>query len=278
MTSKEFLFDIKEMFEHGKYHSTKDSKLDLKLAIHHSHFAIEQIIRENAKDLQFKDNLKGIGFKEVIKKLHANQNIPEYTRILELNTLRNNIQHHNFIPNKDTIKIYIKVSEEFLIWAYKQYFNIDYNNVFLEELLNNTQIKEHLLKAKEAIRTENISDAISNIDHAIAKFKSILLGYFFEPNATMIGFGNITLADLLSNICLKIIFGDDTKTLQKLSEINCTITQTNNGFKIDYITPNRQNKTIEEVKKDYSEILNIILNYQYKYEIISESNIISWQK
>ena len=46
-------------------------------AIHSSHYVVEQIIRERARDMEFKDALHKIGFEEIAKRVNEKQNIRE---------------------------------------------------------------------------------------------------------------------------------------------------------------------------------------------------------
>jgi hypothetical protein len=61
---KNFLTNLKLIYEHGVSHSRNKSKMHLLFAIHNCHYAVEQILREKAKDITFSDALHKIGFKE----------------------------------------------------------------------------------------------------------------------------------------------------------------------------------------------------------------------
>lgn len=48
-----FLTNMKLIFQHGLSHSRRKSKLHRLLAIHNCHYVVEQIIRDQAKNMTF---------------------------------------------------------------------------------------------------------------------------------------------------------------------------------------------------------------------------------
>jgi hypothetical protein len=74
---KPFLINMKLIYQHGVSHSKIKSKMHSLFAIHSSHYVVEQIIRERARDMEFKDALHKIGFEEIAKRVNEKQNIRE---------------------------------------------------------------------------------------------------------------------------------------------------------------------------------------------------------
>ena len=128
-------------------------------AIHSSHYVVEQIIREKAKDLNFKDALHNIGFQAILKKLHMPKNIQDYNRLLELNRVRNDAEHLNIIPDVDTVRFYVKIVGDFLIWSYREYYEVNYESLALEEMILDAPIKRVMLKAKAHIEKNDLANA-----------------------------------------------------------------------------------------------------------------------
>jgi hypothetical protein len=67
-----FLLNMKLIYKHGVSHSKNKTKVDLLLAIHNSHYVVEQILRERAKDITFVNALHKIGFEESLRRLTTN--------------------------------------------------------------------------------------------------------------------------------------------------------------------------------------------------------------
>jgi len=86
---KSFLMDMKSLYQQGVLASKNLTRFQRRLAIHYIHYVVEQILREKAKDIEFKNSLANIGFEEIIKSLNKGKSIPDCTRLLDLNTIRN---------------------------------------------------------------------------------------------------------------------------------------------------------------------------------------------
>ncbi len=271
MTVNSFLLDMKLMFEHAKSHSNQNSRLNRRITIHHLHFVVEQVIREKAKNDQFTGDLYQIGFEKIIKKLHNSMNIPDFNRLLELNTLRNNVQHQNQVCGTEEINLYKKVTEDFLHWSFGKYFSQDFDSLKTEDMLVNVDIKNMLLSAKEKIEQDNKQEAMISMYDALGRFKLELFKHFFDPAFLIMNIGNRSLAVVQLDMCLKIVFCNDTVTLNKLLQIVCS-TKTEDGktwlvYNTNYNVP----KTIEKVKEEYDTILNLILTYQDNFEFLDTS-------
>ena len=126
-----FLTNMKLIYEHGVSHSKNKSNIQRLFAIHECHYVVEQIIREQAKDMTFKLALNKIGFDEILKRIDKKKHIPDYNRLSDLNKIRNNAEHLNIIPDITNVQFYTKIVGDFLKWSYKEYYGIDYESVGL---------------------------------------------------------------------------------------------------------------------------------------------------
>lgn len=269
MTTKEFLLDMKLMFEHGKHHALKRSRLNRRIAIHHLHFVVEHILKEKAKDDYFKGSLNEINFVEIITKLNGKKNMPYFNDLLNLNILRNDVQHRNHICGVEEVKLYTRVVEQFLKWSYQHYFTKDFESLKTEDLIINSKIKNHLLSSKAKIKEGDIKEAGKFMFDALGEFKIQIFKHFFQLETLSLRFGNKHLAVVLLDLCLKIMFINDINTLNKLLNVPCFVKKEENGkiwlaYKITYRFP----EDITKVKEEYEHILNIILTHQDNLEFL----------
>jgi hypothetical protein len=143
-----FLTNMKIIYEHGFAHSKNKSRMHLLFAIHDCHYVVEQVLREKARDTTFNNALRNIGFAEIIKTISDRQTIPDYNHLLALNKIRNDVEHSNIIPDATTVNFYVRITEDFLKWSFKQYFDVNYEDLALENMIHDKGIRECLKTAK----------------------------------------------------------------------------------------------------------------------------------
>jgi hypothetical protein len=68
-----FLTNMKLIYQHGVSHSKNKSKLNRLLSLHNSHYVVEQVLRERAKNMSFSGALHQIGFLEIKKNFCLSQ-------------------------------------------------------------------------------------------------------------------------------------------------------------------------------------------------------------
>jgi hypothetical protein len=257
---------MKLIYLHGVSHSKGDSKLHRLLAIHNCHYVTEQIIREKARDLTFNKALHEIGFEEIIKEVNKKQNIPDYNRLIELNKIRNNAEHLFIIPDIDTVRLYIKITEDFLRWSYKYYFDIEYNSLIFENRIYDVPIRNVMLEAKKSLDEGDLKHASLKMYEGLGAFKFMWFRYLSDPRVMGLTYttelGTITFTNLIADLAFKIILGEDILTLRKILSIGTEFSKIEGGVIVssNYVPPSFENK--EKAQEDYDEILNIILNYQ----------------
>jgi hypothetical protein len=260
---KYFLTNMKLIYEHGFSHSRHKSKLHRLLAIHNCHYVVEQIIRDQAKDMTFKDALHKIGFEEIIKKVHEKQNIQDYNRLLKLNKIRNEAEHSNIFPDVDTVRHYVRIVGDFLKWSYENYYEVDYESLALEDMILDAPIRRVMLEAKALIEKNDLQKASAKMYEGLAAFKFMSFGFLSDPRVSGIAFGGRKLSNLLADLAFKIILADDEVALKKIMNIKTEFAWVKNGkFGVQSIWEGAPFKNKEEANQHYEIILNIILTYQ----------------
>jgi len=257
-----FLTNMKLIYQHGVSHSRIKSTVNRLFAIHNCHYAVEQIVRERAKDMAFQGALHKISFEKIIKKVNDKQNIPDYTRLLTLNRIRNDAEHFNIIPDVETVRFYVKIVGDFLKWSYKNYFEVDYESLVLEDMILDAPTKRVMLEAKFLIEKGELKKASEKMYEGLGAFKFMSFGFLSDPRVKGISFKGIDLSTLLADLAFKIILSQDESALRKLMTIR-TYFETKDGkigVKSEYPVP--LFKSREEAKEHYEDILNIILTYQ----------------
>lgn len=260
---KNFLTNIKLIYQHGVSHSKNKSNIHRLFAIHNCHYVVEQIIKERAKDMSFKGALHKIGFEEIIKKAHKKQNIQDYNRLLELNKIRNNAEHLNIFPDVDTVRFYVKIVGDFLKWSYENYYQVDYESLALEDMILDAPIRRAMLEAKLYMEKDDLQGASARMYEALGAFKFMSFGFLSDPRVEGISFRGIDFPSLLADLAFKIILAGDEPALKEIMAIGTKFQKKNGeviGVRSYYPTPVFKNK--EEAMRRYEEILNIILTYQ----------------
>jgi len=260
---KSFLTNMKLIYQHGFSHSRNKSKLHRLLAIHNCHYVVEQIIRERAKDMPFSGALQKIGFEEIIKRVNQKENVPDYSRLLDLNNDRNNAEHFFRIPDTETVGFYARIAADFLKWSFKNYFGVDYESLALEDVIYDAPIRKVMLEAKALVEKNVLPSASSKMYEALAAFKFMWFGFLSEHRVEGISFKGLDFPNLLADLAFKIILADDEPTLRKIMLIRTEFTTENGkvtGVRSAYPQPMFKDK--EEASEHYEDILNIILTYQ----------------
>jgi hypothetical protein len=262
---KSFLMDMKRLYQQGVLASKNISRFQRRLAIHYIHFVVEQILREKAKDIEFKNSLSKICFEDIIKRLSKGKTIPDYTRLLDLNTMRNNAQHRNIVASKEDVDFQVKIVEGFLKWSYKNYFDCDYDSLRFEDGITDEKIRELMLKSSEFIASKEYKSASEYMYVALANFKSKLFGFFADPQLWNIPVGGFPLTKVLADLTLKIFFSNDLYTLGKLLAIPTIYIAKDGQVPVVWNVMYPEFQREEDARNEYDAILNIILTYQDRF-------------
>lgn len=259
-----FLINMKLIYLHGVSHSKNKSKVDLLLAIHNSHYVVEQVIRERAKDMSFGEALHKISFDEIIKKVNKKQNIQDLNHLLQLNKIRNDAEHSNLVPNIDDVKFFVKIAGDFLKWGYENYYKIDYETLSLEEMIQDIPIRTAMLEAKAFMEKDDLPNSSKKMYEALGALKFMFFRFFADLRLEGIRFsdGN-SLADLLADLAFKILIAEDESTLSKFLQIRTKFKiEEGKPIIVESVYPIVPFKDKAEAYDHYQDILNIILTYQ----------------
>ena len=262
---KSFLMDMKRLYQHGVLTSKNPSRFQRRLTIHFIHYVVEQILREKAKDIEFTGNLAKISFEDAIKKLHKRMSIPDYVRLLDLNTMRNNAQHKNIVASKEDVDFQVKIVEGFLKWSYKNYFECDYDSLKFEDFITDEEIRKLMIRASEFIAVKDFKSASEKMNVALANFKSKLFAFFADPRLRNVPIGGIPLTEVLADLTLKIFFSNDPHSLKRLTAIPTRYIEKNGQRPVLWNVRFTGFQTEEEARKEYDTILSIILTYQDRF-------------
>jgi hypothetical protein len=266
---KSFLMDMKSLYQQGVLASKNLSRFQRRLAIHYIHYVVEQILREKAKDIQFKNSLAKIGFEDIIKNLRKAKPIPDFNRLLDLNTMRNDAQHRNHVASKEDVDFKVKIVEGFLKWSYKNYFDCDYDSLRFEDAITDKEIRELMINASEFIASKDFKSASEKMNTALAIFKSRLFAFFADPRLWNVPIGGLNLTTVLADLTLKIFFSNDSSTLQRLIAIPTTYVPKNDQVPVVWNVRYAVFQTEEETRREYDAILNIILTYQDRFAFLT---------
>lgn len=261
---KPFLINMKLIYQHGLSHSKIKSKIHLLLAIHNSHYVVEQIIREQAKDMAFNNALHKIGFDEIAPKVNQKKNIPYFQRLIQLNKIRNDAEHQNIIPDIDDVGFYVRITGDFLKWSYKNYYDIDYDSLNLEDMIHDVPIRNTMLEARASIEKNDLPNASKKMYESLGALKFMFFRFFADLRFEEIHFKNgNSMADLLADLAFKMLIAEDESTLTKFLQIRTKFKlEEGKPIMVESVYPIIPFKDKDEANEHYQDILSIILTYQ----------------
>ena len=259
-----FLTNMKLIYQHGVSHSKNKAKIHRLFAIHNYHYAVEQIVREHARDMSFKDaTLHKINFEAILKRVHKKESIPYYDRLLELNRIRNNAEHYYIIPDVETVALYSGIVLDFLKWSYDNYFAVDYESLALEDMIRDAPTRRVMREAKALIEKGDLKAASNKMVEGLGAFKFMSFAYLADSRAKGMLIGETDLSEILADLAFKIILVQDEWALRKFMPIRTFFESKNGkitGVRSKYSLPLFKDK--ERARVYYEDILHIILTYQ----------------
>lgn len=106
---------IARIYQHGISHLVDDTIPNRILCIHNLHWCVENILRKTTKDWNIDYRA---GFEEIFKKFISKQQVPKNLEksILDLNTMRNDVEHREIYHDISVIKKIIPDIEKFIKW------------------------------------------------------------------------------------------------------------------------------------------------------------------
>jgi len=209
-----FLLDLKALMEHAILHQQSGTKIDIHLAINHTHQAIELTLRKKAELL----GENPYYFPEIIKTLkNRHVKIPYERQIEELNEARRLTQHYGTTPNENDARRLIFVARDFLIDFWKEAFGVDYDDVSLHNLITNTKVKELVMEAAKSTRAGEYDKVVINSVQAIYEVQWGIQKKFRERPPKPTGF-EVDLGDTVDFILNVALSSPFAYKLLKLKE------------------------------------------------------------
>lgn len=179
---------MKQIFSQGKDHRRKYTQMGYMLACHHYDLSIEMLLRMICTDLNIKLKLKEDGFwhiwelvnTEVQKKFK--NGLPLMHEIEALRNTRNSIQHAGTIPSDLDVERFEGYTRTFLEDTIKKVFSINFEQVKLSELIDDTILKVYLDEAENLLSENNFEEAIKKLSVAFEIGKTKSLGNIYEDD------------------------------------------------------------------------------------------------
>lgn len=170
----ELLIKAKHFFEHAVLHAQTGNAFDSMISIHSLDNAIEYLLRIIIKHLEIEEKtgktintaeLMGI-FSEVDKYLKENTQLngkkvglPFEIEIRQLRVLRNNVQHGLVLPISE-LRTFIDYGERFFKKVLGKVFGLSIQEIAYSTLIENSEIKAHLVAAEAKIAEGQFLPAI----------------------------------------------------------------------------------------------------------------------
>ena len=112
---------ISRIYQHGVSHLVDDSIPNRLICIHNLHWCIENLLRKATRDWNIDYRA---GFEDIFKKFISKQQVPKNLEksILDLNTMRNDVEHREIYHDISTIRKIITDVENFIKWIVKVVF------------------------------------------------------------------------------------------------------------------------------------------------------------
>ncbi|ODS36319.1 MAG: hypothetical protein A7316_00425 [Candidatus Altiarchaeales archaeon WOR_SM1_86-2] len=262
---KDFLMDMKLMFNHGKHHASQKTRFDRRLAIHHIHYVVEQILRERASDTHPGSSTENLGFKKLINKINAKGKIRDRKRLEKLNDARNDAQHHNIVLGQEDTEFFVKIVEDFLRGSYNKYFGEDFDKLNLVSFISDYNIRYRLEQAQKFLDQNKQDKALERMYMALGNFRTKIFNFFrLRELNQIIGFGNVKLGDAIAHNDLKLLFFRDRLAIEKLNRMQYIKIEEREGE--TYFEWQYNFSGIYDAKKEFDEILNIILTHQDQFQ------------
>jgi hypothetical protein len=169
------LLYAKMLFNHGYEHSTSGTGIGRMIAVHNFHNAIEIILKSIAIkygihtrkniDLRFKDLWNEINM--LLSSRCENAELPFKDPIFGLCELRNRVQHHGDEPSERDTQKYSYYAENFIRHVLKDFFEMDYDCLFISSLIEDEKIRDEVMEAEKALERRDFRKCIELCNEAL---------------------------------------------------------------------------------------------------------------
>lgn len=142
----------KQLYLHGLDHSNKAGALNMMIAVHNFHNAIEIVLRaiflhyeirpEKQLNIEFEVMLNEIDNHPSFK--NQGMRLPYRQELRTLNQLRNLVQHHAVEPPSDTMDDWRVFTRRFLERTCREYFDLEFDTLSPLEMIDDEVLKDLL--------------------------------------------------------------------------------------------------------------------------------------
>jgi len=212
----------KEIYLHGLEKTFRKSSLNKIIAIHNFHNAIEITLKTIliCNDIR-SDKTLNIDFESMLNEIdrhpafkEKNQKLPYRQELRNLNSLRNLTQHHAVEPESSTMEEWKVFTRGFLVNSYKDYFDLDFDQLSRISFIENETFRILLERAEKEHQENEFAKTIifSTYVYKIAKmsFKNIMPSnniYFSSRISSLMrrgGDSSRAIQEAFENVCSKI--------------------------------------------------------------------------
>jgi hypothetical protein len=171
----EQLLLTKRLFQEGEKYSSSNDPISAGLAISLFQDSVESVIWLATKELgvNVKDNESFTGLLDKVhQELDAKKSIkiPLKAKILELNKARVNFKHYGILPDVSQASKFSGYTENYLITIFELYFNKDFNDISMSDLIASDEVRLLIKQAEENLSIKDYNSCVAEI----AKAKTIL--------------------------------------------------------------------------------------------------------
>ncbi|MBU4189963.1 MAG: hypothetical protein KJ886_03075 [Candidatus Thermoplasmatota archaeon] len=161
--TKNRLILIKALYEHGKKHANNGTCLDRMIATHNFDNAIEFLLKSIAVkfEISIKKRNKYLNFYDLWKVITEKTSLPYAEDIFALHDLRNQVQHHSTIPSSESISRFVSCTKEFLVKILKEFFEIEYDKLYLSLLIENEGLQEKVMKIERVFESGDYKKCVN---------------------------------------------------------------------------------------------------------------------
>lgn len=159
------LVQTKQIFTHGQAYTSRADDLNRLFAILSIDHAIESFLHTVVTELggSFK-NSDYVSFKELFNVANTQTNalrgkpLKLAKEVSDIRSLRNNAQHNGHIPSESSLNRAIVYGEDFLRHSFDLCFDKNYDEIFLADVIKNSEVMGHFKEAEKALSEERLED------------------------------------------------------------------------------------------------------------------------
>lgn len=158
---------IKFHFNHGIEQSKQVDPLN-GFSILTFHDTIELFLNNVCEQKNIKIPKEFMNYWTEINKKIIPEILSHQTSMQRLNKARVNFKHNGIIPSKSDIESFKIMTQTFFEENFIKFFNVDFSQVSLIDLIENKRSKERLKEAENAFQIKSIEECLSNLTISFA--------------------------------------------------------------------------------------------------------------